>query len=73
MQAKQGGVVGIALNSQYYEPYDPESMEDKDAATRTLEFQLGWYVNPLKLPHCANETVVFICQSTSFFFIISVF
>ncbi|KAH7518232.1 hypothetical protein FEM48_Zijuj09G0149600 [Ziziphus jujuba var. spinosa] len=42
----QGGVVGIALNSNYYEPYN-KSSEDKEAAKRLLDFHLGWYVEPL--------------------------
>lgn len=44
LQEKQGGKIGIALNINYYEPYDTESIEDKEAANRLLDFNLGWFV-----------------------------
>ncbi|KAG8638711.1 beta-glucosidase 24 isoform X3 [Manihot esculenta] len=45
-QAKQGGEIGISLVGQYYEPYS-ESLDDKAAQERALDFQLGWYMEPL--------------------------
>ncbi|XP_048330601.2 beta-glucosidase 11-like [Ziziphus jujuba] len=46
-QEEQGGEVGIALNINYYEPYDSISLEDQAAAKRLLDFHLGWFVEPL--------------------------
>ncbi|KAL9439013.1 hypothetical protein AB3S75_024636 [Citrus x aurantiifolia] len=45
-QAKQGGQIGLSLVSQFYEPLS-NSSDDKAAAQRALDFQLGWYLNPL--------------------------
>ncbi|KAI4374608.1 hypothetical protein MLD38_012587 [Melastoma candidum] len=45
-QKGQGGEIGISLVGKFAEPYS-ENVEDKDAATRTIEFGLGWFVNPL--------------------------
>ncbi|XP_048440049.1 beta-glucosidase 24-like [Pyrus x bretschneideri] len=45
-QANQGGQIGISLVGQYVEPYS-DSEEDRAAAKRVLDFNLGWYVEPL--------------------------
>ncbi|PPR89756.1 hypothetical protein GOBAR_AA30932 [Gossypium barbadense] len=45
-QATQGGQIGIALNSHYYEPYSNSSL-DKEAAKRGMDFELGWFMEPL--------------------------
>ncbi|MBA0764346.1 hypothetical protein Gotri_013702 [Gossypium trilobum] len=45
-QATQGGQIGIALNSHYYEPYSKSSL-DKEAAKRGMDFELGWFMEPL--------------------------
>ncbi|ONI35248.1 hypothetical protein PRUPE_1G525400 [Prunus persica] len=45
-QEKQGGQIGISLVGQYAEPYS-ESLLDRAAAIRVLDFQLGWYMEPL--------------------------
>ncbi|KAL7617716.1 hypothetical protein Lser_V15G00684 [Lactuca serriola] len=43
----QGGVIGITLNTQFYEPLDPTSQDDKDAANRGIDFIFGWFMNPI--------------------------
>ncbi|WVZ00803.1 hypothetical protein V8G54_026872 [Vigna mungo] len=42
----QKGMIGITLNTQWYEPYS-ETEEDKEAAKRALDFMFGWYMEPL--------------------------
>ncbi|KAF7660856.1 hypothetical protein LDENG_00274200 [Lucifuga dentata] len=44
---KQGGKVGIALNSDWAEPMDPSKPEDIAAADRYLQFMLGWFAHPI--------------------------
>ncbi|XP_040913102.1 lactase-phlorizin hydrolase-like [Toxotes jaculatrix] len=44
---KQGGKVGIALNSDWAEPMDPIRPEDIAAADRYLQFMLGWFAHPI--------------------------
>ncbi|KAK8919183.1 Beta-glucosidase 12 [Platanthera zijinensis] len=46
-QAKQQGKVGITLVSHWYEPYDNNPIE-KEAQQRALEFNLGWFMDPLE-------------------------
>ncbi|XP_020595388.1 furostanol glycoside 26-O-beta-glucosidase-like, partial [Phalaenopsis equestris] len=45
-QAKQQGKVGITLTSFWYEPYD-NNPSDKEVQQRGLEFNLGWFMDPL--------------------------
>ncbi|KAK9926669.1 hypothetical protein M0R45_023884 [Rubus argutus] len=45
-QAKQGGEIGWSLVGQYVEPYS-DTPEDKAAAKRILDFELGWFMEPI--------------------------
>ncbi|XP_050257713.1 beta-glucosidase 24-like [Quercus robur] len=49
-QETQGGQIGISLVGQYFEPYS-KSSEDKAAAKRALDFNLGWFLKPLAFGH----------------------
>ena len=43
----QGGLVSMAINSDWAEPLDPGSAEDVAATDRYLAFSLGWFAWPL--------------------------
>ena len=45
-QTFQGGEIGITLNSDFAYPFS-DSSEDVDASQRNLEFQAGWYADPI--------------------------
>ncbi|KAM2438153.1 hypothetical protein ACFX1W_015177 [Malus domestica] len=45
-QEKQGGQIGICLVGQFVKPYS-SSAEDKAAARRIIDFELGWFMEPL--------------------------
>ncbi|KAL0926803.1 hypothetical protein M5K25_003055 [Dendrobium thyrsiflorum] len=46
-QAKQQGKVGISLPTNWFEPYD-NNPADKEAQKRALEFNFGWFMDPLE-------------------------
>ncbi|KAI5345926.1 hypothetical protein L3X38_013803 [Prunus dulcis] len=45
-QVSQNGVIGIELNSDWFEPLS-EVKENKKAALRALDFMFGWFAEPL--------------------------
>ncbi|CAL1538498.1 unnamed protein product [Lymnaea stagnalis] len=46
-KAVQKGVVGIALNCDWFQPKDPANPTDIAAAERRLQFMMGWYGHPI--------------------------
>ncbi|RZC40245.1 Glyco hydro 1 domain containing protein, partial [Asbolus verrucosus] len=42
----QNGRIGIVLNTDWYEP-ETDSQNDLDASERHLQFQFGWFANPI--------------------------
>ncbi|CAE6026083.1 unnamed protein product [Arabidopsis arenosa] len=49
------GKIGIVLVSHWFEPKDPNSSKDVEAARRSLEYQLGWFLRPLTYGHYPAE------------------
>lgn len=47
--AAGGGIIGIANSGDFRFPVDEEKEEDRRAATRAMEFQLGWVSDPIWL------------------------
>jgi len=45
-QALQRGEIGVTLSCTWYKPLR-ETPQDRDAVQRSLEFMLGWYMDPL--------------------------
>ncbi|KAF7836094.1 beta-glucosidase 42 [Senna tora] len=45
-QDKQGGQVGLVVDCEWAEA-NSDKIEDKSAAARRLDFQLGWFLDPL--------------------------
>lgn len=43
------GLIGISNSGDHRFPLDPNSEDDQDAATRSMEFQLGWMTDPIYL------------------------
>ncbi|XP_027341060.1 beta-glucosidase 42 isoform X2 [Abrus precatorius] len=43
---KQGGQVGLVVDCEWAEP-NSDKIEDKSAAARRLDFQIGWFLDPL--------------------------
>nr|XP_016445135.1 PREDICTED: beta-glucosidase 42-like isoform X2 [Nicotiana tabacum] len=43
---EQGGEIGLVVDCEWPEPLS-DNLEDKAAATRRLDFQLGWYLDPI--------------------------
>ncbi|KAI7228135.1 glycoside hydrolase family 1 protein [Hortaea werneckii] len=44
---KDGGQIGITLNGDWVEPWDPNDQEDVKACERKLEFSIAWYADPI--------------------------
>ncbi|XP_067949632.1 cytosolic beta-glucosidase-like [Watersipora subatra] len=44
---QQQGEIGISINAGWIMPKDPNKMEDVLAAARAIDFQLGWFGDPI--------------------------
>ncbi|XP_050276643.1 beta-glucosidase 12-like isoform X1 [Quercus robur] len=58
-QKIQKGIMGISLNSNWYVPFS-NSTHDREAAQRSLDFKLGWFMDPLSTgdyPHSMRALV----------------
>lgn len=59
-QSKQGGKIGITLNTMWAEPRNPSDPASVEAAKRDMEFELGWFAGPVwegDYPACMREAV----------------
>ncbi|KAI5810344.1 glycoside hydrolase family 1 protein [Pyronema omphalodes] len=45
--AGEVGMIGITLNGDWTEPWDPANPEDVEAAQRKLEFAISWFADPI--------------------------
>ncbi|GJM92304.1 hypothetical protein PR202_ga08765 [Eleusine coracana subsp. coracana] len=45
-KAAQGGEVGLVVDCEWAEPFS-EKLEDQVASERRVDFQLGWYLDPI--------------------------
>ncbi|XP_021728899.1 beta-glucosidase 24-like isoform X2 [Chenopodium quinoa] len=45
-QASQKGVIGIAINSDWFIPYS-QAKQDRSSALRAVDFMFGWYMDPI--------------------------
>ncbi|KAF2454598.1 beta-glucosidase [Lineolata rhizophorae] len=46
-KAKDGGQIGITLNGDWAEPWDPEDPADVEACDRKIEFAISWFGDPV--------------------------
>lgn len=79
---KDGGVIGITLNGDWVEPWDPEEPKDVEACERKLEFAISWFADPIyfgeypasmrkqlgdRLPHFTEEEKALVKGSNDFY------
>ncbi|XP_068141819.1 myrosinase 1-like isoform X1 [Drosophila tropicalis] len=50
-QKRQGGRIGITISSSGFEPRNPDSAEDREAAERGFQFNVGWFAHPIFSRH----------------------
>ncbi|KOS20006.1 Beta-glucosidase 1B [Escovopsis weberi] len=53
----QEGRIGIALNGDFYLPWDAEDPKDHEAAERRMEWQIGWWADPIYLKQDYPESM----------------
>ncbi|MCO5578790.1 hypothetical protein L7F22_032636 [Adiantum nelumboides] len=79
-KAEQGGVIGITIDGEWAEPLT-DTDADRDAAQRRMEFQIGWFLDPLffgdyptvmraevgdRLPHFTEDEALMLQGSLDF-------
>ncbi|XP_010544538.1 PREDICTED: beta-glucosidase 26, peroxisomal isoform X2 [Tarenaya hassleriana] len=42
----KGGMIGIAHNPLWYEPFDPSNPDDVEGCVRAMDFMFGWHQHP---------------------------
>ncbi|XP_015065693.1 beta-glucosidase 18-like isoform X1 [Solanum pennellii] len=55
-QKRQGGMIGISLDTQWFEPFS-NSSEDIAAAERARSFYINWFLDPIILGRYPKEMV----------------
>ncbi|KAI9842068.1 MAG: hypothetical protein M1837_007493 [Sclerophora amabilis] len=81
-KVKDGGEIGITLNGDWTEPWDPDDLEDIAACERKLEFAISWFADPIyhgkypdsmrdqlgdRLPHFTSEDLALVKGSNDFY------
>ncbi|GCB24274.1 beta-glucosidase 1B [Aspergillus awamori] len=46
-KSRDGGEIGITLNGDWAEPWDPENPADIEACDRKIEFAISWFADPI--------------------------
>ncbi|PYI23035.1 glycoside hydrolase [Aspergillus violaceofuscus CBS 115571] len=46
-KGRDGGEIGITLNGDWAEPWDPANPADVEACTRKIEFAISWFADPI--------------------------
>ncbi|EXJ81207.1 beta-glucosidase [Capronia epimyces CBS 606.96] len=50
-KAQAGGEIGITLNGDWTEPWDPDDARDHLACERKIEFAISWFADPIYFGH----------------------
>lgn len=81
-QSDQGGRIGVTLNANWMEPSDKYDKDSVEAAQRELDFELGWFADPIwkgdypatmreaaghRLPSFSKEEKALLQGSSDFF------
>ncbi|RAL05278.1 glycoside hydrolase family 1 protein [Aspergillus ibericus CBS 121593] len=81
-KAKDGGEIGITLNGDWAEPWDPEDPADVEACDRKIEFAISWFADPIyhgkypdsmvkqlgdRLPQWTPEDIALVHGSNDFY------
>ncbi|KIW79068.1 hypothetical protein Z517_08908 [Fonsecaea pedrosoi CBS 271.37] len=56
-KSRDGGEIGITLNGDWTEPWDPEDERDRTACDRKIEFAISWFADPVYFGHYPESMV----------------